>query len=215
MIVPECLDHIVWICHDLERGVDEIAQRTGVQPVYGGVHAGGQTHNALVGLGGQRYLEILAPVRGPAASDDEWTRLAHAATTPRVLTYSLRSPRPLAELASVGTGKGWRNSTVASNGRTTPDGVQLRWQWFAPGVDPFSFAFPFFIDWLDSTHPSEMIRAAHPGRDLRLASFAVGHPDGAHLGRLLTELGTPVDTYAAPGGEFRVRLETLKGAVTL
>ena len=73
------------------------------------------------------------------------------------MTYCLRSARPLSELASTAAGLGWKNAVVASNGRTTPEGVRLHWQWLAPAVDRFGLAFPFFIDWLDSPHPAESL----------------------------------------------------------
>jgi len=209
------LDHIVVVCDDLESGVLRFAALTGVRAVYGGTHASGLTHNALVGLGDRRYLEILAPVKGPGPQDDEWTRAAHTAAVPRVFTYCLRSTGSLSELAALGARQGWPPCTVATNGRTTPEGMRLRWQWLAPQVAPFGFSFPFFIDWLDSVHPSEALRNARPHDGIRLGHFAVGHPEAERLGRLLSELGTPIDTYRAASAEFRVLLDTPKGAVSL
>lgn len=46
-----CLDHVIWACADLERAVKHFEALTGVAPRYGGLHAGGSTHNALVSLG--------------------------------------------------------------------------------------------------------------------------------------------------------------------
>jgi hypothetical protein len=209
------LDHIVVICDDLERGAAHFTELTGVRPVYGGAHASGLTHNALVGLGGHRYLEILAPAKGPAPDDDEWTRCARAAATPRVFTYCLRSTRPLPELAAIGSAKRWPHGGVTSNGRTTPEGVRLRWEWFAPRVEPFGYSFPFFIDWLDSVHPSDALRTARPTEAIRLSQFAVGHPDADRLGALLSELGTRVDTYRVGEPAFRVHLDTPNGPVAL
>ena len=151
------LDHIIWACSDLEYGSRRFEALTGVQPRFGGVHASGLTHNALVGLGNRCYLEILAPVGPAGPGDDAWCRLARAAREPRIMTYCLRSARPLSELASTFVALGWKNSVVASNGRTTPEGVRLRWQWLAPTVERFGLAFPFFIDWLDSPHPGSLL----------------------------------------------------------
>ncbi len=119
------LDHIIWACADLEDGSRRFEALTGIRPRYGGVHAGGLTHNALVGLGNRCYLEILAPARPAGPEDDAWCRLARLALEPRILTYCLRSPRPLSELASAARAFGWKNATVASNGRTTPEGVRI------------------------------------------------------------------------------------------
>jgi Glyoxalase-like domain len=209
------LDHIIWACADLEHGSRRFEALTGVRPRIGGVHASGLTHNALVGLGNRCYLEILAPVGPAGPSDDHWCRLARAAQEPRILTYCLRSPRPLSELASTFDAFGWKNAVVASNGRTTPEGVRLRWQWLAPTVERFGLAFPFFIDWLDSSHPAQSLGVSQPESGILLQRFAVGHPHATELRRTLTEIGSPIDTYAADDVQFRVQLQTPLGAVSL
>jgi hypothetical protein len=209
------LDHIIWACADLERGSRRFEALTGVRPRYGGAHASGLTHNALVSLGNRCYLEILAPVGPAGPGDDGWTRLAHGMDEPQVLTYCLRSPRTLSELAPRFQALGWQNAVVASNGRTTPEGVRLHWQWLAPAAAQFGFAFPFFIDWLDSPHPAESLGLVQPESGISLQSFAVGHPAAAELRRALSEIGSTVETFAADDVQFRLQLQTPRGAVSL
>jgi hypothetical protein len=209
------LDHIIWACADLEHGSRRFEALTGVQPRFGGVHASGLTHNALVGLGNRCYLEILAPVGPAGPGDDHWCRLARAAHEPRILTYCLRSARPLPELATTFGALGWKNAVVASNGRTTPEGVRLRWQWLAPTAERFGLAFPFFIDWLDSPHPAESLSAMRSESGILLQGFKVGHPQSAELHRTLADVGSTVETYAADDVQFRLRLQTPLGAVSL
>jgi hypothetical protein len=131
------------------------------------------------------------------------------------LTYCLRSPRPLSELAPIFQALGWKNAVVLSNGRTTPEGVRLRWQWLAPTAERFGFAFPFFIDWLDSPHPAESLGVPQPESGILMQSFAVGHRDATELRRTLTEIGSTVDTFAADGVQFRLQLQTPRGPVSL
>lgn len=209
------LDHIIWACADLEIGSRRFEALTGVRPRYGGVHASGLTHNALVGLGKRCYLEILAPVGPVGPNDDDWCRLARGAREPQVLTYCLRSPRPLSELASTFEAFGWKNAVVASNGRTTQEGVRLRWQWLGPTTERFGLAFPFFIDWLDSPHPAESLGVAQLQSAVLLQRFAVGHPEATDLRQILMEIGSAIDTYAADDVQFRVQLQTPLGAVSL
>jgi hypothetical protein len=209
------LDHIIWACADLERGSRRFEALTGVRPRFGGVHASGLTHNALVELGNRCYLEILAPVGPPSSGDDDWSRLARGMNEPQVLTYCLRSPRPLSELAPTFQAMGWKNAVVASNGRTTPEGVRLHWQWLAPAPAQFGFAFPFFIDWLDSPHPAESLSLTQPPSGIFLLNFAVGHPQAAELRRTLSDVGSTVDTFAADRVQFRLQLQTPRGAVSL
>jgi hypothetical protein len=210
--MSDFLDHIIWACDDLERGSRRFEALTGVAPRYGGAHASGLTHNALVSLGPRCYLEVLAPTGPPSAKDDAWSRLARTGGEPRILTYCLRSSRALPELARLAEGMGAPKAQVLDNGRVTPDGVKLRWKWVAPAFEQFGLAFPFFIDWLDSPHPAAM--AQTPG-SIQLKHFAVGHPQAKELQQNLSELGAPIETYAASGSEFRVQLDTPRGTVSL
>ena len=149
----EFLDHIIWACDDLERGARRFEALTGVTPQYGGAHASGLTHNALVSLGPRSYLEILAPTGPPGGTDDAFSRLARTAGEPRVLTYCLRSARPLPELAQIAEAMGAPKAEVLKNGRTTPAGVKLQWQWAAPVFDRLGLAF----------HSSRLARLAASG----------------------------------------------------
>jgi glyoxalase-like protein len=209
------LDHIIWVCDDLARASQRFEALSGVRPTYGGTHAGGLTHNALVAIGERCYLEILAPAGPSTAKDDDWCRLARAAHEPRILTYCLHSSRPLSELAAIAATLGWDGTGVARNGRVTPEGVRLSWQWLAPTVERFGLAFPFFIDWLNSPHPAKSLEATGPAGEVRLLSFAVGHPDAVELRQTLAKFGFLIEVYGADRIEFRVRLQTANGEITL
>jgi hypothetical protein len=91
MTVPAMLDHLVYSVPDLDATVEELAVRLGVRPVFGGRHEGRGTHNALLALGEQRYLEIIA--RDPSQPDAP-TPLPHdldGLTSPRLVTWAARA----------------------------------------------------------------------------------------------------------------------------
>ena len=55
------LDHIILAIDDLETGVREFEEKTGIRAIYGGVHPDNNTQNAIISLEDGVYIEILAP----------------------------------------------------------------------------------------------------------------------------------------------------------
>jgi hypothetical protein len=150
------LDHVVLVVLDLDAAVADHRKR-GFTVTPGGVHAGGLTHNALVGFQDGSYLELIAFVDLAAA-------------------HGKHSWAPIAE-----RGGGWADFAVLSNdlfqdaaalgdlvakppedgGRTRPDGLAIAWR-VARLVPPL----PFLIEDLTP-------------RDLRVPSGDAGrHANG-------------------------------------
>ena len=67
------VDHLVYATPDLTRGIDELEQLLGIRATPGGQHPGLGTRNALIALGADSYIEIVAPDPGqPAPSTPRW-----------------------------------------------------------------------------------------------------------------------------------------------
>ncbi|MEL6718114.1 MAG: VOC family protein, partial [Bacteroidota bacterium] len=54
------LDHIVYAVPNLEEAINWFEENAGIQPVFGGYHTTQGTKNALLKIGAQCYLELLA-----------------------------------------------------------------------------------------------------------------------------------------------------------
>ncbi|MCA3302339.1 MAG: VOC family protein, partial [Roseomonas sp.] len=55
------IDHLVIGAATLEAGAAYLERHLGTRPVPGGPHPGAGTHNMLLGLGPDQYIEIIAP----------------------------------------------------------------------------------------------------------------------------------------------------------
>ncbi|WP_353509744.1 VOC family protein [Intrasporangium sp.] len=79
------LDHLVVAADDLERGAQWVADRLGVGLDAGGRHAAFGTHNRLLSLGPDSYLEVIAVDPDALAPDrPRWFELDTAAMRERV-----------------------------------------------------------------------------------------------------------------------------------
>jgi hypothetical protein len=188
------IDHIVYGVPDLDAGVDDLERRLGVRAGAGGRHVGGGTHNALLGLGGATYLEVIAldPDRQPGAASAFGL---DTLTAPKLVGWAARADA-LDDVVAHSRAAGFDPGDIAPLGRTRPDGVRLDWRLTrAPDGHP-GFIVPFLIDWMQAQHPSETSPAG-----VELRGFHVVHPDPDRIRAALAALtvDVPVERGDAPG----------------
>lgn len=186
------VDHLVYATPDLERGISEIDRLLGVRATFGGQHPGRGTRNALVSLGPNVYLEIIAPdptqpaptAPRPFGLDDlKASRLAGWAAK----SANLDSTRQLALRSNVPLGD------IQAGSRKRPDGVLLAWRVTSNGNTIADGIVPFFIDWGTSPHPS-----ATAPKGATLLALRAEHPDDRRVQRMLESLHLEVAvTHAA------------------
>jgi hypothetical protein len=179
--VPGLLDHILLGCNDLERGIAFVEEKTGVRAVFGGVHPGRGTQNALLALGERRYLEIIAP--DPKQSGVEWFREIKDLATPRIIGWAEHT-QDIEELAKKFRAAGIQAEEPRPGSRKRPDGRILSWKTMNLADNRIGL-LPFFIEWSkDSLHPS----VDSPG-GCRLGSFQLVCGDYGEWRKLIRALG--------------------------
>jgi Glyoxalase-like domain len=205
--VPADLDHILLGVDDLDRGIAWVEQRTGVRAIFGGVHPGRGTRNALLSLGPRRYLEIIAPdpqqpLQGPAQP-------LVAMREPHLFNWAVHTD-DIAAAAKRAVAAGFAIDGPTDGSRTRPDGKMLRWK-ACRLKDDREGLLPFFIQWdRDSLHPSE---DAPSGCTLK--RFFSQSPAAQELAQLCQRLGVDIAVERDDKPLLRALISSHKGQVEL
>lgn len=204
-------DHLLLGVSDLDFGIDWVEKRTGVKAAIGGSHPGVGTRNALLSLGGRRYLEIIAP--DPAQTDFKFRIDVRRLSEPRLVTWAAGS-KDVDALSKKALDAGFEVFGPQPGSRARPDGKVLRWKTFgvmnglgADDVEPI----PFFIEWAaDSVHPSQ-----DSPKGCELLALEVAHPRPVDVNDVLAKLGIEAKVKARDRGLLVATLRTPKGTLKL
>ncbi len=200
------IDHLVYATPDLDSTVATIAESWGVTPAPGGRHDGFGTRNALLGLGGGAYLELIGP--DPGQPDPAGPRPfgVDEVTVPRLVTWAIRVP-DIELWVRWARQRGVDPGDATAMQRTTPDGSVLKWKLTAP-LPTEDGVLPFLIEW-----PGNTPAASAPG-GVTLMNFSLTHNDPAigtrlaeHAIAIRVESGAPglAATLLTPNGVTELR----------
>lgn len=201
------LDHIILGVNDLDCGIAWMERCTGIRAVFGGVHPGRGTRNALLALGPGYYLEIIAP--DPEQSSLAWFTQILSMSEPKLIAWAVHTS-DLTALAQTATSAGIAIDGPHDGARSRPDGKMLRWKLFRLRDDRCGL-LPFFIEWgHDSIHP-----ATDAPSGCRLVSLRLQSTDAENLARTCRAL--TIDVGVGPGEKPRLlaRLASPNGDVEL
>ncbi|MFL9675398.1 VOC family protein [Pseudomonas marginalis] len=171
------LDHLVIVAPTLEAGDDFVSQRLGVPLQPGGCHPLMGTHNKLLRLGPDCYLEVIAvnpaapPVDRPRWFDLD--RLAHNASARLAhwvaKTDTLKTLDPML-------------ATLVGQAQPMSRG-ELRWDITisADGKLPLEGAAPSLIKWRQAAHPATMLE----DKGCLLQNLDIFHPAPERIYHLL------------------------------
>lgn len=195
------LDHLAISCTDLAEGVAWTEAALGLPLAPGGQHPHMATHNRLLSLGPDFYLEVIAADPSqPRPAWPRWFDLDRFSGPPRLTNWICRTDDLDAEL------------THAPDGTGTPIALQrgdFRWRMAVPatGILPFDNRFPALIQWDGTAHPAPRL----PDHGARLASLHITHPQPDALRAALSRLTDPRVTVAAGDPALRATISTPQG----
>ena len=172
------LDHIVVVAASLDQGLDYCEALLGIRPPKGGEHERMGTHNHLLNLGGDIYLEVIsinpsanAPKRPRWFGLDSSEQQARAAAEPFLATFVARTN------GLVTAAKAF--PSVGSTQEMTRG--ELRWQITIPddGLLVENGTVPALIEWPDGIEPARSM----PDFGFRLLTLTACHPHPQALRR--------------------------------
>lgn len=210
------LDHLVVAAQTLDQGTEYVLQCLGVEPSGGGRHAGMGTHNRVLKLGRNQYLEVIAvDPEAPPPVFPRWFNLndpslqARLKRRPRLIAWVARTDAIDTLAAAIGS----LRLTVRPMQRGP---FRWRFAFTVDGVLPEGGLIPHLIQWDSPNHPAESM----PCAGLRLVSLNGVHADPETVKRVIASMGLgdaiaihPASGERPPG--LSARIETPDGEVEL
>jgi hypothetical protein len=206
------LDHLVYAVPDLESAVDAFSRQLGNAPAFGGRHEGVGTHNAILPLAGERYVELIAadPTR-PAPNQPRPFGLDTLQNS-RLVTWAVRSRNIEADTTRA-RARGYDPGIVFEMSRKQPDGETLSWQLSLRAEPLGDGLLPFVIDWGSAQHPG-LVHATDSG-SCALSVFSAEHPDPQPIRDALDALGVELRVVSGKTPRLAARLDGPAGAIDL
>jgi Glyoxalase-like domain len=196
------LDHLAIVAPTLEEGAAHVREQIGIDMQAGGKHPEMGTHNLLLRLGDDVFLEVIAvdPL-GARPAGPRWFGLADEAAGRASWTEGRRLRGFVARTGDL-------DGILASHGellgRKTPVSRGDR-RWFfsvrPDGLLPAGGAAPPVIDWGPRGCPASDM----PDLGARLVGFEVEHPDPGWLEDLYAQLNFTNPPVVRRGPEVRLR----------
>jgi hypothetical protein len=208
-VAVSSIDHLVYGVTNLQIGVDQLERLTGVRAAGGGKHVGRGTHNALLGLGGGSYLEIIAPDPEQKVAQRPLPFGLEALDSSGLIGWAIRTAE-IDGLVAEARGAGYDPGPIESMERLRLDGTKLKWRLTSRAHFPSSFVLPFVIDWGASSHPSQSAPAG-----VTLVGLRIQHPDPHSIQSALSALHLDVPVAQAPEAALIALLDTPRGRIEL
>lgn len=165
-------DHIAIVARSLEEGGDYVREQLGIDMPTGGKHPFMGTHNQLLALSDDEFVEVIAiDPDAPNPDHSRWFDLDRFDGSPQIGTWIVGTQDIAASFDRL-HGDVLGKITDMTRG-------DLKWQITVSddGLLPLGGAFPQLIQWPKGRHPaSGMVQ-----RNCTMTSFEITHPDALQI----------------------------------
>jgi hypothetical protein len=206
------LDHLVYAVPDLAASIESFEHRLGQAPRAGGRHVGLGTHNAILPLANECYVELIAI--DPDADKPNHPRPfgLDSLDGPRLVTWAVRSRSIESDVERART-QGYDPGAVLSMSRRSPSGELLEWKLTLRADAIGDGIVPFVIDWGKTPHPASI--AAGQLGELELEMFCGDHPHPDAILQALDALNVEFELGVLAERKLTARIKGPRGRMML
>jgi hypothetical protein len=198
------LDHLAIVAPSLREGVEHVRACLDLDIPYGGAHREMGTHNHLLRLGDESYLEVIAidPDAGPPIAR-RWFGLDDTAAVRADWDAGRRLRAWVASTDDLDVVLARHGELLGREIRATRGDRSWLFALREDGALPAGGAAPCVIDWGERGSPAPGI----PDLGARLKEFTIEHPDPTGLAALYQNLGVANPPRIERGASLRFRAE--------
>ena len=209
-MTPRKIDHIVYCVANLDQAVIDLENMLGVKAMIGGAHITQGTKNALINLGQECYLEILAidedniDIKAPRWMGID---LLQRSKTTR---WALKSDNITDDSKAL---KNYNSDMglVTGGSRKMTNGKTLTWQIAMPLSTPEIEIAPFIADWSASeAHPTDTL-----DQPCKLLELRLNHPNPGELQNLFDRMNIIVKINKASTVSIQAIIQCPNGIIQL
>jgi len=210
MDIGRKIDHIVYAVLNLEEAMQWFEKLTRIAPIFGGFHTTQGTKNALVNLGNNCYLELLAiDKQNTAITAPRWMGIDQI-TAPQITRWSLKTNQSTKD-SKVLKAYDAKMGQIQGGQRKMTNGELLVWDMIMPLANPAVEIIPFMTDWQKSTtHPTLQLP-----QQCELLSLQLIHPTPLQLQAALNKLEIKLKIKQGENPAIRTRIKCPVGVVEI
>ena len=204
------IDHIVYCVHNLKEAIVDLENKMGVKATIGGAHLTQGTKNALINLGDQCYLEILAidqtntDIKAPRWMGIDLLQSAKV-TRWALKTQDITQDSKALQQYNSDMGQVTGGSRKMTNGKT------LAWQIAMPLPSPEVDIIPFITDWSESeAHPTDSM-----DHECKLLELRLNHPIPTEVQNLFDQMFIDFKINKSTNATIKAIIQCPNGIVQL
>jgi len=204
------IDHLVYSVPNLEEAMQYLYDKTGIEASPGGQHLLKGTENALVNLGDECYLEILAADDSISNIDKPRWMGIDLIERPLMTRWAIKSNDLEADSKNLKKYNP-KMGKIITGERQIAKGGMLKWRMIEPLAKPLVDLAPFMIDWAkDAKHPTEGIT-----QNARMTSLKFYHHKPYECSVLINDICKGMLIEKSNTTSIKVELSGPKGSVAI